>query len=123
MRDLPGGPLRLSSEAASLTLSRSVPVPQGLKLKAGIHRPYLDIFDNDNYPLRSYLNDIQNATAHLVHEQILSHASVYSPFHSIRNASFTVLEREQAKAAAVGIPTPTFSGPPSNVAGRGGEKG
>ena len=69
MRDLPGGPLRLSSEAASLTLLCSVPVPQGLKLKAGIHRPYLDIFDNDNYPLRSYLNDIQSAPAHIVHQK------------------------------------------------------
>lgn len=35
----------------------------------------------------------------------------------IRDSSFTILEREQAEAAAAGVPTPISSSPPSNVGG------
>ena len=55
-----------------------------LRSNAGIHLPFLDIFDDGNNPLRSCHNHIQNAQVHIVCQkstQILRHASDHSPFH------------------------------------------
>jgi cysteine protease ATG4 len=46
-----------------------------------------------------------------------------SHFYPIRDSSLTVLEREQAEAAAAGAPTPISSSPPSKRWWPGGEKG
>ena len=46
-----------------------------------------------------------------------------SHFHPIRDSSLTVLEREQAEAAAAGVSTPISSSPPSKRWWPGGEKG
>ena len=46
-----------------------------------------------------------------------------SHFYPIRDSSLTVLEREQAEAAAAGVPTPISSSPPSKRWWPGGEKG
>jgi cysteine protease ATG4 len=46
-----------------------------------------------------------------------------SHFHPIRDSSLTILEREQAEAAATGVPTPISSSPPSKRWWPGGEKG
>ena len=69
--------------------------------------------------------------AHIGHQnslRILRHASgshiahTSTPFEA-RYASLTVLEREQAKAAAAGVPTRISSSPPSKRWWTGGEKG
>ena len=46
-----------------------------------------------------------------------------SHFYPIRDSSLTILEREQAEAAAAGVPTPISSSPPSKRWWPGGEKG
>jgi cysteine protease ATG4 len=46
-----------------------------------------------------------------------------SHFYPLRDSSLTVLEREQAEAAAAGTPTPISSSPPSKRWWPGGEKG
>ena len=102
-------------------------------LKAGILLPYLDIFGSDSCPCwqkraLSLPNDIQNAPAYIVSQnsmQISHHTSgshIAAPFHPIRDSSLTVLEREQAEAAAARVPTPISFSPLSKRWWPSGEK-
>ncbi|KAN0133892.1 Peptidase family C54 domain containing protein [Lactarius tabidus] len=121
-------------EAASPTLSRSGSVNLSVsRLAIPFHASTPSILRvaaplSGNNRLSSSQTSSKNPGAHWPPEFYADFTSLVwitsrSRFYPIRDSSLTVLEREQAEAAASGVPTPIPSSPPSKRWWPGGEKG
>src|ERR1700677_2343914 len=96
--------------------------------------PHLNIFDSGNFPSLRHQRPLiiptglekpqpRLATRIVCRFYLTRLDHISLPLSPVRDSSLTVLEREQAKAAAAGVPTPISSSPPSKHWWPGGEKG